>query len=266
MKRWIHASTIARGRDIPLGSYDTRREYRKANDYYWQLRASQSDDLDDIKYFVNSPDSEDRYNVAKNPYTPEDLLIQLCSDSDKYVRKAAKMQLDTLRSTGERHWKAEYIRKGNVFDYNMYILDEDGSINLDDDLVRANHLKAKQAKGKRPNSSSRWPGKSFWDEMAEIEDDDEFFDAFEDAQQTYLINIISNVEDELEVFTESSTRGHHGTIDFSDASGQDRFKPFSIDVDDLDLNVFNLARDSRNKKEFNDNYRMYLTDLINQNK
>lgn len=232
MKRWIHAATTS---DIPLGSYATRHEDRLANDYYWQLRAQNSDDLQDIMYFANSPDRWDRYNVCLNPNTPEETLKKLIHDSDKYVQEAAQTQLNSWKETGEPYWGNDYH----------------------DSISISNEPKSK-------TKFSEWPGYSFWNSLAEIEDNDEFFDSFNNAQEDYLLNTISDVENKLGIFSEPSGYGHNGSIEFSSESSENRFEPFSVDIEELDMDVFDLARSSKSKKEFGNKYEKYLLNLINQ--
>lgn len=263
MKRWIHAATTS---DIPLGSYATRNEDRRANDYYWQLRSQDSDDLQDIMYFANSPDRWDRYNVCLNPNTPEEILEKLTHDPDKYVQKAAQTQLNSWKETGEPYWGKDSAKhRGTPFDYRTYVQEDNGNIHLDhdyyDSISKANQANIEQ---KSKTKSSRWPGYSFWNSLAEIEDNDEFFNSFNDAQEDYLLNTISNVENKLGIFSEPSGYGHNGSIEFSSGSSENRFEPFSVDIEELDMDVFDLARSSRSKKEFGTKYEKYLLDLINQ--
>lgn len=92
-------------------------------------------------------------------------------------------------------------------------------------------------------------------------DDDEVFDLI----LTYLNNVETEVNEELEVFSEPAGTGMFTTVYFSDESGQDTFETFGIDEIELENIEIDMAQKSSNAAEYANLYKEWLRGMIAKN-
>ena len=101
-----------------------------------------------------------------------------------------------------------------------------------------------------------WPDRDFWYDLYESEDD------IEDAWHEYLCDPESEVEAELEIFTEPSVQGSIGDMYIYDESGEDRFDEIQVDYTQWCNKELEMAANSSSAEEYKQKYRRYIKNLI----
>lgn len=108
-------------------------------------------------------------------------------------------------------------------------------------------------------SSSRWD--SIIDELRDEyyeQDIDSLYEMTRAGQ--YIQDICLRVEGELDLFTETSTRGWMGSITFYNNDDGDELA--TLDIQNFDEAVLNLAVESSSEAEFASRYKRYLENII----
>lgn len=254
MKRYIRSNT-----QLPLGDYSTRSDERSIfkNSYYWQLRASTTDDLDEISYFAHSPEFYDRYDTAMNENTPVEILKELCRDPEEVIRETAQLQLDTLMRTGKRYW-TNNVEPGSAYDYHAYTLGNDGIMVYIPDKSKQTPASSKPSTASIPSSDSDF-------------DEDSIDDIIEQAYEAGFADIADKVEQQLGLYLDfSAVRGDYGTVFiFSDPDDENNADLWLGDPDaeithiDYSTYTVNLVNDvlSKPKSKWRSRYKQYLLEL-----
>lgn len=108
-----------------------------------------------------------------------------------------------------------------------------------------------------PAVSDKWPSSRKWESL------DLRSEAFEDMWNQWLASAESEVDKQLQIFTEPSIQGGYGSMFVFDESNQDRFESISVDFGDWCETEMYLAAQSRNEAEYKKKYEAWMKKLCN---
>lgn len=186
---------------------------------------------------------EERISLAKSSKDPE-ILAKLADDESMFVREVVAQYTDDPEILEKlRHDEEERVRYSAIVINS--ILREEREENPPKQMPKKSH-----------RAKSSWPSSDWWYDL-----DDE---SFEDAWQEYLSAPESEVNDELQIFSEPSVQGSMGGLFVYDESGEDRKgegEDWYIDWQEyLDWQI-DAAATSKNASQYKKKYRKFMKDL-----
>lgn len=267
MKRYIRSATTP-NIELAKNSKDPKELARLANDEnddvrYW-VANNPNTSADTLAHLATDEDFRVRHTIAVDPNTPPEILAQLANDADKFVRvKVASnrntssgvlAQLASDEDADVRYWVAE---NSNAPSEILAQLTNDGDKDVRKAAAGNPNSPVKSKKPKRSKKSNNWPSA---DEWYNIESDEQF----EGMWSEYLADPEDKVNKQLQIFPEPSVQGGIGGMFIYDESKTGN-ESFSIDFQDWCDQELNMAAESKNAKEYQQKYKVFIEELIAEN-
>lgn len=257
MKRWIHAATnyadnsdlggISDRWNIADTTDDPKVLERLSNDEMNYLRAAVARNkytpVDILAKLADDVSKDVRYNVAINSNTPSNVLIKLADDFEYEVRAGVARNEST---------PAEFIVK-LASDENKYVRN-----NANNNPNNPNPDVALNDNYDESKKRSSW--QLILDQLNdEIEEIDPLYEQTEVG--SYILSLCNAVEESLNYYVEPSVQAGMGGVWIYDEANDNNVIVEDYDFDTFNTEIIELALNSKNKTDFKKKYKEYLLSL-----